>query len=148
MKPEEVPPPQKEITMSGAKTQEGDPNGIDPGLAKDKGTGVVAPPPPSTPFTYVEQMPVAGYDYQDYLNKHIIYPDAARENNITGKVIVRFVVNEDGSITDVQVARGVDPSLDNEAKRVVATFPKWKPGKQNGKAVKVYFTLPIVFTLQ
>ena len=149
VKEEEVPPPQKEITAAGPKDEKGDPNGIDPGIVdKGTGTGVVAAPPPPAIFSYVEQMPSAPYDYQDYLNKHIVYPDAARESNIEGRVIVKFVVNEDGAISDVQVQRGIGGGCDEEAKRVVSSFPKWKPGKQNGKPVKVYFTLPIVFKLQ
>jgi protein TonB len=76
------------------------------------------------------------------------YPDAARENNIEGRVIVKFVVNEDGKISDIQIARSLERSCDEEAKRVVASMPPWKPGKQNGKAVKVLFNLPIVFKLE
>jgi len=104
--------------------------------------------PSSGIYNYVEQMPIAGYDYQDYLSKHIVYPDSARKNNITGKVVIKFVVNEDGHISDCSVVRGVGWGLDEEALRVVRTFPAWKPGKQNGKGVKVYFTLPINFALQ
>jgi periplasmic protein TonB len=111
-----------------------------------------APRDPKTPppgvFSYVEQMPTAGYDYQDFLNKTIHYPDSARVHNIEGRVIVKFVVNEDGSISDCSIARGVDSYIDAEALRVVRSFPRWKPGHQNGKLVKVYFTLPINFRLK
>ncbi len=114
-----------------------------------------APPPPpahgSPPpgiYTYVEQMPSAGYDYQQFLNNHLHYPDSARVHDIEGRVIVKFVVNEDGSISDCSIAKGVNSYLDAEALRVVRKFPPWKPGHNNGKPVKVYFTLPIVFKLQ
>jgi len=71
-----------------------------------------------------------------------------QENGIQGRVICNFVVERDGSITDVQVVRGVDPSLDREAVRVIQSMPRWKPGMQRGKAVRVRFTLPVVFRLQ
>jgi protein TonB len=93
-------------------------------------------------------MPSADYDWQAYLGRNLRYPEAAREINIEGKVMVRFVVNEDGSISDVEVLRGIGGGCDEEAKRVVAGMPKWKPGKQEGKAVKVYFMLPISFKLE
>jgi protein TonB len=83
-----------------------------------------------------------------YLSENIRYPVIAQENGIEGRVICSFVVERDGSITDVQVVRGVDPSLDREAVRVIQSMPKWKPGKQRGKPVRVRFTLPIVFRLQ
>ena len=83
-----------------------------------------------------------------YLSENIRYPVIAQENGIEGRVICSFVVERDGSITDVQVVRGVDPSLDKEAVRVIQSMPKWKPGKQRGKPVRVRFTLPIVFRLQ
>ena len=82
------------------------------------------------------------------LGKNVKYPVIAQENNIQGKVIVQFVIERDGSITDVQVVRPVDPSLDKEAIRVVKSMPKWKPGKQRGKAVRVSYTVPINFRLQ
>ena len=69
------------------------------------------------------------------------------ENGIQGKVYIQFVIEKDGSITDVKVARGVDASLDKEAVRVVKAMPKWKPGKQRGKPVRVSYTLPIFFQL-
>jgi protein TonB len=151
VKEDEVPPPQKEVTASGPKTQQGDPDGIDPGIVEPTagtGTGVVEAPPPPTVFNYVEQMPAAPYDVNSFLQKTMKYPDAARENNIEGRVIVKFVVNEDGKISDIQIARSLERSCDEEAKRVVASMPPWKPGKQNGKAVKVLFNLPIVFKLE
>jgi len=147
VKEEEVPPPQKEITASGAKTEKGDPEGIDPGIVAPQ-TSVVEAPAAPTIFQYVEQPPTFDGDYTAYLAKNLKYPDNARENNIEGRVIVKFVVNEDGKVSDVQVVRGIGGGCDEEAKRVVAAMPHWKPGKQNGKAVKVYFNLPIVFKLE
>ncbi|MBZ4675266.1 MAG: Cell envelope biosis protein TonB [Dysgonamonadaceae bacterium] len=83
-----------------------------------------------------------------FLSENIKYPVIAQENGIQGRVICNFVVERDGSITDVQVVRGVDPSLDREAVRVIQSMPKWKPGMQRGKPVRVRFTLPVVFRLQ
>ena len=83
-----------------------------------------------------------------WIGKHIKYPDRAANNGVQGKVIVRFVVEKDGSLTDVQVAKPVDPDLDKEAIRVVKSMDKWKPGKQRGKPVRSRFTLPIQFKLQ
>lgn len=83
-----------------------------------------------------------------YLSKSIKYPDIAADAGIQGRVIVQFVVERDGSPSDVKVVRGVDPALDKEAERVVKAMPKWKPGKQRGKAVRTKFTLPVQFRLQ
>lgn len=83
-----------------------------------------------------------------YLNSHVKYPVVAQENGIQGRVTISFVVERDGSITDVKVARSVDPSLDKEAARVVSSMPRWTPGKQNGSAVRVKFNVPVVFRLQ
>ena len=83
-----------------------------------------------------------------YLQKNIVYPSAASEAGIQGKVYIRFVVDVDGSITQVEVLRGVEKSLDDEALRVVKKMPNWKPGTQGGKPVKVYFNLPISFKLE
>jgi protein TonB len=82
-----------------------------------------------------------------WIAKNIKYPEIAKENNIQGKVFVQFVIGKDGYVTDVTVVRGVDPSLDKEAVRVIQSMPQWKPGKQRGKPVKVSFQLPINFRL-
>ena len=82
-----------------------------------------------------------------YLRENVKYPIIAQQNGIQGMVLVQFVVECNGSITDVNVIRGVDPSLDKEAVRVVKSMPKWTPGKQNGQAVRVKFTLPVNFKL-
>ena len=102
-------------------------------------------------FDVVEQMPSypGGMGaLMQYLSSNIKYPAIAEENGIQGRVICTFVVERDGSITDVRIAKSVDPSLDKEAVRVVSTMPKWIPGKQNGSAVRVKFTLPVTFRLQ
>ena len=117
------------------------------------------PPPPAAPkpevsnkvFDVVEEMPSfpgGNGALMSYLSSNIKYPVVAQENGVQGRVIVAFVVERDGSISDVKVARSVDPSLDREAQRVVKSMPKWKPGKQNGSAVRVKYTVPVVFRLQ
>ncbi|MDD4778609.1 MAG: energy transducer TonB [Fermentimonas sp.] len=118
------------------------------------------PPPPPQPkkeevteeiFVVVEEQPEypgGNAAMMQFLSDNIRYPVIAQENGIQGRVICNFVVERDGSITDVQVVRGVDPSLDREAVRVIQQMPRWKPGKQRGQAVRVRFTLPVVFRLQ
>ena len=82
------------------------------------------------------------------MNKNLTYPDIAKENGIQGRVTLQFTVNTDGSVKDVKVLRGVDPSLDKEAVRVVSSSPKWSPGKQRDRAVKVTYTFPVIFQLK
>ena len=101
-------------------------------------------------FMVVENMPeFPGGDagLMKYIQNNVKYPPIAKEYNITGKVFVSFIVDKSGSVSDVKIARGVDKSLDAEALRVVKSLPKYKPGKQRGKAVRVMFTIPINFTL-
>ncbi len=101
-------------------------------------------------FTVVEQMPqYPGGEaaMMSFIRDHINYPDMERENDIQGRVVVGFVVQEDGSLTDINVKKGVSSGLDKEAVRVVKMLPKFNPGKQQGKAVKVSFVLPIMFKL-
>lgn len=118
---------------------------------------IAAPEPPkhvveeTKIFTVVEQMPLfPGGDaaLMGYLRDNIHYPTVAAENGVQGRVVVGFVVERDGSITDVNVLRSVDPSLDREAMRVVKSMPKWTPGKQNGSAVRVKYQVPVTFRLQ
>ena len=102
-------------------------------------------------FEVVEQMPsFPGGDaaLMQFLSKNIKDPVVAEENGIQGRVIATFVVERDGSITDVKVVKSVDPSLDKEAIRVLKSMPKWIPGKQNGSAVRVKYTVPVTFRLQ
>ena len=82
-----------------------------------------------------------------FLSNNIKYPQISQENGVQGRVIVQFVVNADGTIVDPVVVRGVDPYLDKEALRVIKLMPKWKPGKQRGKAVRVRYTQPVLFRL-
>ena len=101
-------------------------------------------------FMVVENMPeFPGGDLglMKYIQKNVKYPPIAKEYNITGKVYVSFIVDKSGSVTNVKIVRGVDKNLDAEALRVVRSLPKYKPGKQRGKPVRVMFTIPINFTL-
>ena len=120
---------------------------------------VAAPPPPPAPkpevsnkvFEVVEEMPHfpgGAAALQAFLSSNTKYPVVAQENGVQGRVTVSFVVERDGSITDVRVVRSVDPSLDREASRVVRSMPRWSPGKQNGSTVRVKYTVPVVFRLQ
>lgn len=144
----ELPPPVREVVVAGPRNQDGDSTGVDPVIeAPGNGPVPVKTPPPAAIPTYVDQMPTAGYNMNDYLSKNLMYPAVARENNIEGRTLVTFVVNEDGSVTNVKVNRPIGGGLDEEAMRVVSAMPKWRPGKQNGIPVKVYFTLPINFKL-
>ena len=102
-------------------------------------------------FEVVEQMPsFPGGDValMQYLSKNIKYPPVAEEMGIQGRVICTFVVERDGSVSDIRIARSVDPSLDKEAIRVVSGMPRWIPGRQNGQMVRVKYTLPVTFRLQ
>ncbi len=102
-------------------------------------------------FTAVEQMPQfpgGEGELLKYISTHIKYPTMAAENNIQGRVVVKFVVQKDGKVGEVVVLRGRDPDLDKEAVRVVKTLPNFIPGKMNGQAVSVWYTLPINFKLQ
>lgn len=108
--------------------------------------GKASSTPPAV-YTYVEQMPAPGYDLPKYLNEHLKYPDSAYNANIQGRVIVRFVVNEDGSASDCTVLKGIGGGCDEAAVKVITTMPAWQAGVKAGKKVKVYMTLPISFTL-
>lgn len=116
---------------------------------------IAAPEPPKHEeeqnkiFEVVEQQPqFPGGSVNGWLADHIKYPVVAAENGISGRVVVQFVVERDGSVSQVRVVRGVDPSLDKEAQRVISSMPKWIPGKQNGQAVRSRFTVPVTFRLQ
>jgi protein TonB len=103
------------------------------------------------PFVVVEEMPMfPGGDAAllTYIGEHTNYPEVAKENNIQGRVIVRFCVTAKGSVSQISVLKGVDPELDKEAMRVVSTLPTFKPGKQGGKPVPVWYMVPITFTLK
>ncbi|MDX9811874.1 MAG: energy transducer TonB [Bacteroidales bacterium] len=103
------------------------------------------------PFVVVEEMPMfPGGDVEllKFINEHTNYPEVAKENNIQGRVIVRFCVTAKGTVSQVSVLKGVDPELDAEAMRVVATLPPFRPGRQGGKPVPVWYMVPITFTLK
>ena len=103
-------------------------------------------------FLVVEEMPSFGSgdtnDFRSWVNSNMKYPEVAAENGIQGRVYIQFVVEADGRLTNVRVIRGVDPALDKEAVRVISNSPKWNPGKQRGKPVRVSYTFPITFVLQ
>ena len=106
---------------------------------------------PNQSFDVVEEMPEfpGGSDaLMKYLATNVHYPEAAEKAGVQGRVIVTFVVDSDGSISDANILKSVDPSLDQEALRLVNSMPKWTPGKQKGKAVRVKYTIPIAFALQ
>ncbi len=101
-------------------------------------------------FDMVEEMPSfpgGPAALMQFLQSNTHYPEVAQENGVQGRVTVSFVVEKDGSITDVQVARSADPSLDKEAVRVVKSMPRWTPGRQNGSTVRVKFNVPVTFRL-
>ena len=91
------------------------------------------------------EYPGGNSELMRYINENITYPDKAIENNIQGRVTLKFVVNTDGSVDRIEVIGSVDPSLDNEAVRVVSSLPRFRPGKQDGVPVRVWFFLPVVF---
>lgn len=103
--------------------------------------------PPAPPAKWVSQMPEFNGELSAYLAAHLKYPEVARSQGIQGQVIIQFVVNEDGSVSDAKVVRGIGGGCDEEALRMTKSMPKWKPGKQNGTAVKVFFILPVRFEL-
>ena len=104
------------------------------------------------PFQLVEEKPsFQGGDanqFSKWVNSRLEYPEIAKENGVQGRVTLQFTVEKDGSVTKVRVLRGVDPSLDKEAVRVVSMSPKWKPGKQRDRAVPVTYTFPVIFQLR
>ena len=93
-------------------------------------------------------MPSFKGNVNQWLASNLSYPAVAAENGVQGRVIVQFVVEKDGSVSNVQVVRSVDPALDREAVRVVKSMPKWNPGMNNGQPARVKYTLPVTFKLQ
>ncbi len=104
------------------------------------------------PFALVEEKPkFQGGDantFSKWVSQHLDYPEIAKENGVSGRVMVQFTVNPNGTVSDVKVLRGVDPSLDKEAVRVIQSSPKWTPGKQRDRAVKVTYQFPVIFQLR
>jgi len=151
-------------SVSCSDVSENEPVEID--ILKDERSEMPPPPPPPAPkideadaalkiqkreiFTAVEQNPefIGGQAkmYQ-FLGENIKYPQAAQRANVSGRVFVKFIVEDDGSIGDVEVMKGIGFGCDEEAIRVVKSMPRWKPGVQNGKNVRVYYNMPIVYKL-
>ena len=104
------------------------------------------------PFQLVEKKPTFqggdANDFSKWVNSKLVYPEIAKENGVQGRVVLQFTVNPDGSVSGVKVLRGVDASLDKEAVRVVSSSPKWEPGRQRDRAVKVTYTFPVIFQLR
>ena len=156
VRPEDEMKSQDEIMSSKLSVGSFDVKGNDEGGEVLKAKEVIATEPvkpkeeENKVFDVVEQMPSfpgGNAALMNYLSQNIKYPVIAEENGIQGRVIVQFVVGKDGHISDVRVAKSVDPSLDKEAVRVVRGMPRWIPGKQNGQAVTVRYTLPVTFRL-
>jgi protein TonB len=106
---------------------------------------------PAEVFVVVEEMPLfpgGEKALMEFIYANIQYPEIAKENNIQGRVTLRFCVTYKGGVDQVQIIRGVDPSLDNEAIRVIKLLPTWKPGKQGGKPVNVWYSVPVTFQLK
>ncbi|MHA6249758.1 energy transducer TonB [Pontibacter sp. CAU 1760] len=149
---EEIPDVEvlKEVE-AGVKTVEGDKN-APPDLSGLDGTSkVVAEVVEEKPYTYVEQMPSfpgGETEMLKYLGKNIRYPAAAQRAGIEGIVVLSFVVSKTGEISEIQVIKSLGGGTDEEAMRVVKTMPKWTPGKQNGRAVPVRYTLPVRYTIK
>lgn len=104
------------------------------------------------PFQLVEEKPSFNggdaNEFSKWVNSKLVYPEIAKENGVQGRVTLQFTVNADGTVSNVKVLRGVDSSLDKEAVRVVSSSPRWKPGKQRDRAVKVTYTFPVIFQLR
>jgi len=159
--PPPPPPAVQEVEVLNVVEDNVETESIEVNTEDDKEVEVVIAAPVEAPveeeeeevvFVVVESMPEFPGGQQalfKYLSENVKYPVIAQENGIQGRVICQFVVNKDGSIVDVEVVRsGGDPSLDKEAIRVIKSMPKWKPGKQRGKPVRVKYTVPVNFKLQ
>ena len=159
--PPPPPPAVQEVEVLNVVEDNVETESIEVNTEDDKEVEVVIAAPVEAPeeveeeevvFVVVESMPEFPGGQQAlfrFLSENVKYPVIAQENGIQGRVICQFVVNKDGSIVDVEVARsGGDPSLDKEAVRVIKSMPKWKPGKQRGKPVRVKYTVPVNFKLQ
>ena len=159
--PPPPPPAVQEVEVLNVVEDDVEVEEIEINTEDDKDVEVVIAPPVEAPveeeeeeviFMVVETMPEFPGGQQalfKYLGENVKYPVIAQENGIQGRVICQFVVNKDGSIVDVVVVRSSgEPSLDKEALRVINSMPKWKPGKQRGKAVSCKYTVPVSFRLQ
>ena len=130
------------------------PQDFDPDMAIEEWDGpevVETEPETEAPFVFVEKMPEfpgGAKALNEYLNNNLVYPTPAKEAGAQGTVLVEFVVEKDGSVSNATVKVGQFPALDEEALRVVRSLPKWKPGEANGRKVRVYYNIPINFSLQ
>ncbi|SNR77732.1 energy transducer TonB [Hymenobacter mucosus] len=159
-KDEEVPkqeeiPDQEELkdkvvaneTVKGNTDNPADLAGLEPG----EGTKAVEEVVETKPYQYVEQMPVFPGGQEallGYIGKNIKYPAMALRNQVEGRVFIKFVVGADGSVTGATIEKGIGAGCDEEALRVIKNLPKFTPGKQNGRAVPVYFTVPVTFAIK
>ena len=159
--PPPPPPPVQEVEVLNVVEDEKEVAHVEINTEENKEEIIIAPPVEEVVeeeeeeqviFMVVETMPEFPGGQQalfKYLSENVKYPVIAQENGIQGRVVCQFVVNKDGSIVDVEVVRsGGDASLDKEAVRVIKSMPKWNPGKQRGKAVRVKYTVPVNFKLQ
>ncbi|MBR1808344.1 MAG: energy transducer TonB [Paludibacteraceae bacterium] len=159
--PPPPPPPVQEVEVLNVVEDEKEVAHVEINTEENKEEVIIAPPVEEVKeeeeeeqvvFVVVETMPEFPGGQAalfKYLSENVKYPVIAQENGIQGRVICQFVVNKDGSIVDVEVVRsGGDASLDKEAVRVIKSMPKWNPGKQRGKAVRVKYTVPVNFKLQ
>ena len=152
---QEPPPTQEELkeVEASTKTEEGSDDGVDQSLLEGNGNAVVEEPAAPEIFTSVEQMPEPQGGLEGlykYLAANTQYPQMEKDAGISGTVYVRFVVDEVGKVSNIEILRGVKggPNLEKEAIRVLKTLPPFKPGKQNGRAVKVWYSLPFKFNLK
>ncbi|KAA9325449.1 energy transducer TonB [Adhaeribacter soli] len=151
-KPSEIPTQQAlSQTNVGTTTQTGDKEGIAPIETPVAGTAPALPAANTEVLTHAEQMPEFPGGYaalQKYLSSEMRYPALASRNNVEGTVILSFVVNALGEISDIQVLKSLGAGTDEEAKRVIKSMPRWNPGKNNGIAVNVRFVIPVRFALK
>ena len=136
----------------GANTSTGNPNaslfgGAAEGVPNGKDFGLDQPAAAQPDFTVAELMPLAEFDYAAYIAKNVVYPAQDIRNEVSGYVYVNFRVAADGSVQDARVVKGISPTADAEALRVIVAMPNWVPGKQNGKPVNVRMTVPVRFRL-
>lgn len=141
------------VQISIETVNNGNTEGVDIAEIRREQRQIINQPPqePNKVLEHVEvmpQFPGGNGELMRYLSANIKYPTIAAENGIEGRVVLKFVVSKDGSISNIQIVRSLDPSCDKEAVRVVKGMPKWIPGMQNGHPVAVYFTLPVLFKLQ
>ncbi|RIY13056.1 energy transducer TonB [Hymenobacter rubripertinctus] len=135
------------VSVKGNTDNPADLAGLEPG----EGTKAVEEVVTNKPYTYVEQMPVFPGGQEallQYIAKNIKYPAMALRNQVEGRVFIKFVVGPDGTVTNVEVQKGIGAGCDEESMRVIKSLPRFTPGKQNGRAVSVYYTVPVTFAIK